>query len=71
MFGTIMTLCLLYSVGKTLSERGKTKVTHSRDFFGGHHTTVDGPCFRCDGTGKVHGRTCRKCGGSGRYHRKY
>lgn len=71
MLETIFIVCALYAVGKTISDRGKTKVSHSRDIFGGRHTTVDGPCFSCDGTGKVRGRTCRKCGGSGRFHRKY
>ena len=50
-------------------DRGRAKhnsVKRGRDFLG-RYKTVSGECFRCDGTGRVYGRTCRKCGGSGRY----
>lgn len=40
--------------------------------FGKRYKTVSGTCFRCDGTGKVNGHTCRKCGGWGTYsHRTW
>ena len=71
MLGTILTLGAIYCIGSVVADRKRTKVRHSTDFFGSRHTTVDGPCFQCDGTGKVYGQTCRKCGGSDRFHRKY
>ncbi len=49
-----------------------TIVTHGTSRTHGNYTHVTGKCFRCDGTGSVHGDTCRKCGGTGRYeHRKW
>lgn len=34
-------------------------------------TTVTGECWGCGGSGRVHGRTCRRCGGTGEYRREY
>ena len=56
--------------------RGKTKrknrVKHGQNFFGCRYKEVSGECWSCNGTGKVHGKTCRKCGGSGEYsHRTW
>ena len=50
---------------------GDTRVKHGRGLSGRKYKTVNGPCFRCDGTGQVHGQTCRKCGGSGRFSQTY
>ena len=46
-----------------------THVKHGKNIFGCRYREVSGECFSCDGTGKVHGKRCRKCGGSGRYSR--
>ena len=45
----------------------KTRVRHGKNIFGCRYKDVSGECFSCNGSGKVHGKTCRKCGGSGRY----
>lgn len=50
-----------------ISKWGDTRVKRGKDFLGRRYKKQSGKCFRCDGTGHVHGRTCRKCGGSGRY----
>ena len=39
------------------------------DFWGHKYKKTRGMCYRCNGTGHVHGRTCRKCGGSGKFSR--
>ena len=50
---------------------GNTRVKHGRSLFGRKYKTVSGPCFCCGGTGQVHGQTCHKCGGSGRFSHTY
>ena len=69
MLGTLLIgYCALYA----LNEMGKSrdaKVKHGRDIFGHRYRKEEGVCFRCDGTGHVHGNACRKCGGNGRYHK--
>ncbi len=50
----------------------KNHVKHGKNVFGCRNKDVSGECWRCNGTGKVHGKTCRKCGGSGEYfHRTW
>jgi hypothetical protein len=46
-----------------------TRVRNSKNIFGCRYREVSGECFSCNGTGKVHGKRCYKCGGSGRYLR--
>lgn len=69
MIGTILTVCLIGGVLNEMSKSGDTRVKHGKNIFGDSYTETEGPCFRCDGTGKVHGKTCRKCGGSGQYQK--
>ena len=55
--------------GKT---KKKNRVKHGQNIFGCRYKDVSGDCWLCNGTGKVHGKTCRKCGGSGEYfHRTW
>lgn len=55
-----------------LSNKGKTQVRHGRTIFGCRYKEVSGKCFRCNGSGRVHGKSCHKCGGSGKYsHRTW
>lgn len=70
MIGTILTVCLIGGALDAISKAGDTRVKHGKDIFGHRYKTEDGVCFRCDGSGKVHGKTCHKCGGSGRYHKR-
>lgn len=70
MIGTILVACGVAATLNTLSKIGDTHVKRGRDFFGNRYKSEDGPCYRCDGTGKVNGHTCRKCGGSGWYHKR-
>lgn len=53
------------------SSKPKTRVKHGRNIFGCRYKEVSGECYSCHGSGKVHGKTCRKCGGSGEYSRTY
>lgn len=46
-----------------------TRVRNGKNIFGCRYREVSGECFSCNGTGKVHGKRCYKCGGSGRYLR--
>lgn len=50
-------------------KKSGTHVRHGKNFFGCRYWEVSGECFSCNGTGKVHGKRCRKCGGSGQYSR--
>ena len=50
-------------------KRRDTHVKHGKNLFGCRYKEVSGECFRCNGSGKVHGKECRKCGGSGKYSR--
>ena len=71
MIGWIIVGVIVYNVAKRIkwSDDGDvTNVNNGKTFFSDYHE-VDGDCFRCHGTGRVNGRTCRKCGGSGRFHR--
>ena len=45
----------------------KTHVKHGKNIFGCRYKDVSGECFSCNGSGKVRGNTCRKCGGAGKY----
>jgi len=53
-----------------VSSGGDTRVRHGKDILGHKYKTVDGDCYRCGGSGEVHGQTCRKCGGSGRFYKR-
>ena len=44
-----------------------TRVRYGKSIFGCRYREVSGECFSCNGTGKVHGKRCRKCGGRGLY----
>ena len=66
MIAEIFVGCLVLS--QFFSKKRGTHVKHGRNIFG-RYTKVSGECFSCNGTGKVHGKRCRKCGGSGRYSR--
>ena len=46
-----------------------TRVKRGKNLFGCRYKEVSGECFRCNGSGKVHGKTCRKCGGTGEFCR--
>ena len=70
MIGTILTVCAVAGAINALGKVGDTRVRHGKNIFGERYRTEDGPCYRCDGTGEVHGHTCRKCGGSGWYHKR-
>ena len=73
MIGTILLLTggvVGASVLNEMRKSGDTRVERGKDIFGNRYKIEDGVCFRCDGSGKVHGKTCRKCGGSGRYHKR-
>lgn len=48
-------------------EADDTYVEHDSDFWGHKYKKTRGICYRCHGTGSVRGKTCRKCGGSGKY----
>ena len=48
---------------------GDNYVERGRDFWGHKYKKRHGMCYRCHGTGYVHGGTCRKCGGSGKFSR--
>ena len=50
-------------------EEGDNHVEHGSDFWGHKYKKTRGICYRCHGTGAVHGRTCRKCGGTGEFSR--
>jgi RecJ-like exonuclease len=50
-------------------EENDTHVERGSDFWGHKYKKTRGICYRCHGTGTVRGRTCRKCGGSGKYSR--
>lgn len=50
-------------------EEGDNYVERSSDFWGHWYKKTRGMCYRCHGTGTVRGRTCRKCGGSGKFSR--
>ena len=50
----------------------KNRVKYGQNIFGCRYKDVSGECWLCNGTGKVNGKTCRKCGGSGEYfHRTW
>ena len=70
MIGTLLVGCAVYSVIDAISKMDDTHVKRGKDLLGRRYKTVDGVCYRCDGTGEVHGKTCRKCGGSGRFHNR-
>ena len=57
------------AVNEESKKRGDNRVEHGKTFFGSRYRTVHGPCYRCRGTGKVRGRDCPKCGGTGEYRR--
>lgn len=64
--GAVILSCLC---GKT---KRKNRVKHGKNFFGCRYRDVSGECYSCNGTGKVNGKTCRKCGGTGDYsHRTW
>ncbi len=44
-------------------------VKRGSDFWGHKYKKTSGICYACHGTGYVRGRTCRKCGGSGKFSR--
>lgn len=77
MVGTILTIASILGVGGYVAgamneeskKRGDNRVEHGKTFFGSRYRTVRGPCYRCHGTGEVHGKECPKCGGSGEYRR--
>ena len=51
---------------------GEAKDNHVKrgsDFWGHKYKNVHGMCYPCHGTGSVRGKTCRKCGGSGKFSR--
>ena len=55
-----------------LGKKNKTRVRHGKNIFGCRYKDVSGECFRCNGSGKVRGKRCPKCGGSGLYsHRAW
>lgn len=69
MIGSLLAVCAALATLDTVAKSDDTKVSRGRDIFGNRYKKVSGECFRCDGTGKVNGHTCRKCGGSGTYSR--
>jgi len=62
--------CGIIAALDTFGKRNDTHVRYGRDILGTRYKTTSGPCFRCGGSGAVHGQTCRKCGGTGRYRNR-
>ena len=50
-------------------EEDDTHVEYGSDFWGHKYKKTNGICYRCHGTGSVHGKICRKCDGSGKFSR--
>ena len=67
--GTILTVLLIGGILHEMSKSGDTRVKRGKDIFGDSYTKTEGPCYRCDGTGEVNGKTCHKCGGTGWYQK--
>jgi len=44
-------------------------VERGSDFWGHKYKKTRGICYRCHGTGTIHGMTCRKCSGTGKFSR--
>lgn len=69
MIGELLVGAAVLSAFASGKRKSKTHVEHGRNFFGCRYKVTSGECFSCHGTGTVHGKTCRKCGGSGVYSR--
>lgn len=65
--GTIGGVIAKVAYDDSIGNENDTVVEHGDTWFRGRYSTASGKCFRCDGTGSFHGKTCRKCGGSGVY----
>ena len=44
-------------------------VERGSDFWGHKYKKTSGMCYRCHGTGSVHGKPCPKCDGTGKFSR--